>query len=65
MIKRQKDDQIHDEYRIHYLEEHLKELGKAIEEGCEVLGILYMVIHRSFKLVKWLSETLWFRICRP
>ena len=32
------DDQIHDEYRIHYLEEHLKELGKAIEEGCEVLA---------------------------
>lgn len=36
--KKTEDDQIHDEYRIHYLEEHLKELGKAIEEGCEVLA---------------------------
>ena len=36
--KKTEDNQIHDAYRIHYLEEHLKELGKAIEEGCEVLA---------------------------
>ena len=36
--KKTEDHQIHDEYRIDYLREHLKELGKAIEEGCEVLA---------------------------
>ena len=34
--KKTEGNQIHDEYRIHYLKEHLKELGKAIEEGCEI-----------------------------
>ena len=36
--KKTEDHKIHDEYRIDYLREHLKELGKAIEEGCEVLA---------------------------
>lgn len=36
--KKTEDNLIHDEYRISYLKEHLKELGKAIQEGCEVLA---------------------------
>lgn len=30
------DNQIHDDYRIAYLNAHLKELLKAVDEGCEV-----------------------------
>ena len=30
------DNQIHDSYRIAYLNAHLKELLKAVDEGCEV-----------------------------
>ena len=36
--KKEEDNSIHDEYRIVYLEEHLKALYKAIEEGCTVLA---------------------------
>ncbi|HIU01855.1 MAG TPA: glycoside hydrolase family 1 protein [Candidatus Onthocola gallistercoris] len=32
------DDQIHDEYRIEYLKEHLKALREAIGEGCKVIA---------------------------
>lgn len=35
---KEEDNSIHDSYRISYLEKHLKELGKAIEEGCDVLA---------------------------
>ncbi len=34
----EEDGSIHDEYRICYLNEHLKALGQAIEEGCDVLA---------------------------
>lgn len=36
--KKTEDGKIHDDYRICYLEEHLKSLKEAIEEGCEVLA---------------------------
>lgn len=29
---------VEDDYRIQYMEDHLKELGKAIEDGVEVIG---------------------------
>lgn len=33
------DGEIHDDYRIHYLKEHLKQVSKAItEDGVEVIG---------------------------
>lgn len=32
------DHQIHDDYRINFLKNHVKEIGEAINEGCEVLG---------------------------
>lgn len=35
----EEDGSIHDEYRIHYLQEHLKEVSKAItEDGVDLLG---------------------------
>ena len=36
--KKETDNSIHDDYRIKYLEEHVKSLGEAISEGCEVLA---------------------------
>ncbi len=32
------DGTINDNYRIHFLKEHIKEIDKAISEGCEVIG---------------------------
>lgn len=32
------DGSIHDEYRINYLRRHIEEMGKAIEDGVEVMG---------------------------
>lgn len=32
------DFTIHDDYRITYLREHIKEIAKAIEEGCDVVA---------------------------
>ena len=36
--KLEEDGAVHDVYRVEYLKEHLKALGEAIEEGCEVLA---------------------------
>ena len=37
--KVEEDGSIHDEYRIHYMKEHLKEMKKAVEEdGVELMG---------------------------
>lgn len=36
--KKEADNAIHDDYRIHYLAEHIKALAEAIGEGCEVLA---------------------------
>ncbi len=37
--KIEEDGSIHDEYRIHYMKEHLKEMKKAVEEdGVELMG---------------------------
>lgn len=36
--KKEEDNRVHDMYRIKYLEEHLKALGEAIDEGCQVLS---------------------------
>lgn len=36
--KLEEDGSIHDAYRIKYLEEHIKALANAIEEGCEVIA---------------------------
>lgn len=36
--KKEEDNAIHDDYRIKYLEEHLKALSLAIGEGCQVLA---------------------------
>lgn len=36
--KLEEDGTIHDAYRIKYLEDHIKALAAAIEEGCEVLA---------------------------
>lgn len=33
-----KDFEVHDDYRIDYLSKHIKEIGKAIEDGVEVIG---------------------------
>ncbi|AVP49374.1 glycoside hydrolase family 1 protein [Williamsoniiplasma luminosum] len=33
-----KDNKIHDDYRINYLKEHIREMGNAIEEGIPVIG---------------------------
>lgn len=36
-----KDCQIHDDYRIHYLKEHIKEMAKAIEiDGVDLIGYM-------------------------
>ncbi|MEQ7215640.1 glycoside hydrolase family 1 protein [Enterococcus asini] len=32
------DNEIHDDYRIKYLKDHVAAIGDAIEEGCDVLG---------------------------
>lgn len=32
---------IEDSERIHYLEEHLKQVAEAIEDGCRVMGYLW------------------------
>ncbi len=32
------DGQVHDDYRIEYLREHIKEMEKAIEDGVELMG---------------------------
>ncbi|WP_078578115.1 glycoside hydrolase family 1 protein [Salipaludibacillus agaradhaerens] len=32
------DGSIHDDYRIAYLREHIKEMGKAIEDGVDLIG---------------------------
>lgn len=32
------DNEIHDDYRIKYLKDHVATIGDAIEEGCDVLG---------------------------
>lgn len=34
------DNQIHDDYRIEYLKEHIKQVGEACEDGVEVMGYL-------------------------
>ncbi len=34
----EEDGTIHDSYRIDYLKKHIEEMGKAIEDGCEVWG---------------------------
>lgn len=36
--KLEEDKTIHDPYRIEYLQAHIKELKKAIDDGCEVLA---------------------------
>ena len=36
--KKTEDGRIHDDYRIKYLEEHIKALALAVEEGCRVLA---------------------------
>ncbi|MEG0273619.1 MAG: family 1 glycosylhydrolase, partial [Longicatena sp.] len=36
--KLEEDKTIQDPYRIVYLREHIKELKKAIQEGCEILA---------------------------
>ncbi|MCT8193589.1 family 1 glycosylhydrolase, partial [Pseudomonas monteilii] len=32
------DGQIHDDYRINYLEKHIAEMEKAIDDGVELIG---------------------------
>ena len=32
---------IEDPFRVHYLEEHLKQVALAIEDGCHVMGYLW------------------------
>ena len=39
--KLEEDGAVHDVYRVEYLKEHLKALGEAIEEGCEVLAYCF------------------------
>lgn len=36
--KVEEDGSIHDDYRIDYMREHIKEMGKAIEEGIDLIG---------------------------
>ena len=35
-----KDNKIHDDYRIEYLKQHIKQVGEACEDGVKVLGYL-------------------------
>ena len=36
--KVEEDGSIHDEYRIEYMREHIKQMAKAIEDGVELMG---------------------------
>ena len=38
MCIRDRDGSIHDDYRIDYLRDHIKEMGKAIDNGVNLIG---------------------------
>lgn len=38
---RDENKQLSDPFRVHYIKEHVKELAKAIEDGCDIMGYLY------------------------
>ena len=57
--KLEENDIVNDEYRIKYLSSHVKACKEAITDGVDLSRILYMVIYRFIKLVKWISKTLW------
>lgn len=38
--KIEEDGSIHDEYRIEYLREHIKQLKECIKDGVDVIGYL-------------------------
>ena len=63
--KKTEENEIHDEYRICYLKEHIKALGEAIEEGCQVLAYCTW----SFTdLLSWLNgyqKAIRIRLCGP
>ena len=50
--KVEEDGSIQDDYRIEYIESHLKELKLAIQEGCDVLGYC---VWSFTDLLSWLN----------
>ncbi len=52
--------QIHDDYRIDFISEHLKWLHKGISEGCHCLGYHMWTFIDNWSWLNGYKKSLWF-----